>query len=332
MLGYTVKRLGLSLLTMLVVTGIVYILFAVVPGSYVDGLLSQSNLTAEARQHLIAEYGYDKPPVVRYLVWLSHLVVGDPDTGRLGYSGFFHAGVGDVITQRLLPTVILIGCACVVQLAIAIPLGTLGAVRRNAVLDHAITGFSCIGLSMPSYWLGALLIFAFALPHGSGPGLLPGGGMGSGGPADPFADPLDLLRHLILPTIVLAVPGTATETRYIRSTMAHALSQSHVRTARSQGPPARPAVIRSAFRTLRVPLITLMALDLPTLFVGAVITEFVFSWPGMGQLFIFAAHAHDTPTLVGIVLILSILAAGFSFLADLLGGWAGPRIRLAEAR
>ena len=329
---YILKRLLLGLLTVFIVTGIIYIIFQAIPGSYIDGLINRPNQSPERKAQLVAYYGYDKPPLVRYATWLYHLVFGDDQWGRLGFSDYFNDKVSDIISARFMPTVILMGFSYIVQLLIAVPIGIISAVKQYGKLDTAVTGFAFFGFSLPNYWFGALLIFAFALPHGGHSGILPEGGIGSGGIAHPFADPGDLLVHLILPTIVLVVQGVASYTRYVRSTMLEVLRQDYIRTARAKGLSGWTIVMRHAFRNSLLPLITLMALDIPQLFVGAVITEFVFNWPGMGQLFIFASNAHDTPTLVGILVILTALVVVFNLVADILYTWADPRISYEGAR
>jgi peptide/nickel transport system permease protein len=324
---YVIKRLLLGALTILIITALIYILFAVLPGSFVSGLVNQKNQTPERKAQLLAYYGLDKPPLIRYFQWLWRLLHGDLD---FAYSE--NEPVSSVIARVIWPTVILMGFSYIVTLLIAIPVGIISAVKQYSKLDTAVTAFSFFGFSLPNFWFGAILIALFAFPHGGHGALLPLGGIRAGNSTDYFGDIGDLASHLIMPTIVLVVQSVASYTRYVRSTMLDVLRMDYIRTARAKGLSGWTVVMRHAFRNSLLPLITLMALDIPQLFVGAVITETVFNWPGMGQKFVAAARDHDGAILVGILVILSSLVVVFNLLADILYTWADPRISYEGAK
>jgi len=319
---YIVKRLLLGVVTILVISGIAFFLLELIPGSYIDSLLNAPRQTLEQRAHLRQLYGLDKPIIVRYWNWLLGALHGD-----LGYSYSRGQTVGEAISQRVMPTVILMGFSYIISLLISVPVGIISAVKQYSKVDTAVTAFSFFGFSLPNYWFGAILIFVFAIPHGGHPGYLPVGGiLSDSGSTNYFGNLGDLGAHLIMPTTVLVVQTVASYARYVRSTMLETLRQDYIRTARAKGLTSWTIVMRHAFRNSLLPLVTLMALDLPQQFVGAVITEFVFNWPGMGQLFVNAAGAHDTAVLVGVLIILAAFVVVFNLIADVLYTVIDPRI------
>jgi peptide/nickel transport system permease protein len=322
---YIVRRLLLGVLTILVITFVVYALLWALPEKPYAFLINRPNQSLAQRQAIIERFGADKPFIVQYGKFLWNLVHLD-----LGESLTQHTSVANAIGLRVGNTAILMISSYIVILLIAIPIGILSAVRQYSKLDNVVTSLSFVGISLPNFWFGSMLIFAFAVfPHEHGfATIFPEGGMHSNN----STGLLDLAWHLVLPVIVLAVQGIAQYARYIRSSMLEVLSQDYIRTARAKGLADRRVVLRHALRNSLLPLITLMGLDIPQLFVGAVITEFVFNWPGMGRLFVDSASSNDYSILLGILLILSVFVVVGNLLADLAYTWADPRISYETGR
>jgi peptide/nickel transport system permease protein len=322
---YVVRRLLLGVLTILVITFVVYALLWALPEKPYAFLINRPNQSQAQRLAIIARFGADKPFIYQYGIFLKNLVHLD-----LGESLTQHTSVANAIGLRVGNTAILMGTSYIVTLLIAVPIGIISAVRQYSKLDNLVTSLSFVGISLPNFWFGSMLIFAFAVfPHEHGfPTIFPEGGMH----ANNATGILDLAWHLVLPVVVLAVQGIAQYARYIRSSMLEVLSQDYIRTARAKGLASRRVVLRHALRNSLLPLITLMGLDIPQLFVGAVVTEFVFNWPGMGRLFVDSASSNDYSILLGILLILSIFVVIGNLVADLAYTWADPRISYEASR
>jgi peptide/nickel transport system permease protein len=322
---YIVRRLLLGVLTILVITFVVYALLWALPEKPYAFLINRPNQSLAQKQAIIERFGADKPFIVQYGKFLWNLVHFD-----MGESLTQHTTVANAIRLRIGNTAILMFSSYVVTLLIAVPIGILSAVRQYSKLDNLVTSLSFVGISLPNFWFGSMLIYGFAVfPHEHGfPTIFPEGGMHT----NSETGLLDLAWHLVLPIIVLAVQGIAQYARYIRSSMLEVLSQDYIRTARAKGLADRRVVIRHALRNSLLPLITLMGLDIPQLFVGAVITEFVFNWPGMGRLFVDSAGSNDYSILLGILLILSVFVVVGNLLADLAYTWADPRISYETGR
>jgi peptide/nickel transport system permease protein len=322
---YIVRRLLLGVFTILVITFVVYALLWALPEKPYAFLINRPNQSLAQKQAIIARFGADKPFIYQYGIFLKNLLHLD-----LGESLTQHTSVKDAIGIRVGNTALLMGVQYIVALAIAVPIGIISAVRQYSKLDNVVTTLSFVGISLPNFWFGSMLIFAFAVfPHEHGyPTIFPEGGMHSNN----ATGILDLAWHLVLPVIVLAVQSIAQYARYIRSSMLEVLAQDYIRTARAKGLADRRVILRHALRNSLLPLITLMGLDIPQLFVGAVVTEFVFNWPGMGRLFVDSATANDYSILLGILLILSVFVVIGNLLADLAYTWADPRISYESAR
>jgi len=257
----------------------------------------------------------DQPLYLRYATWLTHFLTGD-----WGYSYATQQPVLAMIGERLPNTLYLMCTVYVVTLLLAIPLGVVTAIRQYSWLDHLFTGLSFAGLSMPTFWLGLLLIIVLGLTLRIFP---------LGGIATPGADfsLTDRLWHLVLPVAALSFVGIAHYSRYLRSSMLETLHQDYMRTARAKGLSYPSAVFRHALKNAALPLVTIAALDLPELFVGALVTEQIFGWPGMGRLFWDSATRSDYPVLMGILAVSSALIVLANLAADLVYGYLDPRIR-----
>ena len=334
---YIVKRLFLGALTVVAISFIIFCLEKLLPvtDNPYELLLNRPNQSEAAKAAIRAKYGLDAPffvqywdffknaarPVWTWWGWPPHA----PEVPDLGESLELHQTVLAAIGARVGATAQLMISSYIVTLLIAVPIGIISAVRQYSKLDNAVTSLSFIGISLPNYWFGAILIYVFAIyPHSKGfSEIFPAGSRHSPGTDSGI---LDLAWHLVLPVIVLAVQSIAQYARFIRGSMLEVLSQDYIRTARAKGLAGRRVVIRHAFRNSLLPFITLMGLDIPSLFVGAIITEFVFDWPGMGQLFVISADGNDVPIILGIALILSVLVVAGNLVADIAYTWADPRI------
>jgi peptide/nickel transport system permease protein len=256
--------------------------------------------------------------------------------GDLGYSSSSGQPVASIIGQRVVPTAILGGVALLVWIVLAIASGVIAAVRRYSRVDTAITIFNYVGFSFPTFWLGIMLIVVFA----GFLKVLPAGGMWDAREVPIFGTPeygaffaqntgkalVDLGQHLILPVITLVFVNIAADSRYVRAAMIDALNQDYIRTARAKGVPERRVITRHAFRNALLPVVTNMSLELPLLFTGAVATETIFSWPGMGRAYIEAVAGFDYTVLMGILTITALFVVAANLLADIIYAIVDPRI------
>lgn len=279
-----------------------------------------SALTAEDRDRIMKQHGWDQPKPVQYLYWLRDVLRGD-----LGSSLYTYQPVTQMIWERLPNTLILMGTVFVVTLAVSIPLAILSALRQYSKLDYLITGASFLAFALPTFWLGLVCIMIFAVKFKEwGWPYLPAGGM-----YDLVEGPSlgGLLKHLVLPAFVLSIVSTASYIRYLRASMLEVLHDDYIRTARAKGLPEGAVTWRHAFRNALIPLVTLITMNIPLIFSGALITEQVFAWPGMGRLFVDHANRGDYPVLMGLVLTVSVLVIVFNLVADVVYAWIDPRIR-----
>jgi peptide/nickel transport system permease protein len=249
------------------------------------------------------------------LTWLARFIVGD-----WGYSLASHQPVLALIGERLPNTIYLMAAVYLVTLLLALPVGVLTSIRQYSWFDHFVTGSTFAFLSTPTFWLGLLLILLLGLQLR----WLPLGGMQTLGTE---WDLLDRIRHLVLPVATLSLVGIGSYTRYLRASMLETLNQEYMRTARAKGLGERLVVGRHALKNAAIPLVTVAALDLPDLFVGALVTEQIFGWPGMGRLFWDAATRFDYPVLMGILAVSAALVILANLIADVIYGYLDPRIR-----
>jgi peptide/nickel transport system permease protein len=314
-LKVVLRRLIEAVPTLLLITLLSFFLIRLVPGGPVTAMLGDLATPALIAQ-LTHSLGLDKPIYVQYLTWLGQILHGD-----FGYSYTVHAGVLQLIGENLPRTLLLVVSAILLSHVFSIAIGIYQATHRNSWLDHALTAVIYFLYSMPSFWLSIILVSIFAYKLG----WLPSGGITN--PTDLHPTVTALLRHLVLPVATLVLLTVAGWSRYVRTSMSEALVQDYVRTAEAKGVSRQGVLVRHALKNALLPLITLAGLQLPFLFSGAIIIETVFNYPGMGLLFWDAAGARDYPILQGIVLIVGVLTVLGNLLADVLYGWADPRIR-----
>jgi len=347
MTTYLIRRSLQGLLVLFVASFVIYFLLLQMPGSPVSGLRAGPNVTKKHIQELEKLMGLDKSrsPLETYARWLFdpsktgpldnpiNIQIGDLHiqgagllTGNWGRSITVAKGqpVMDQVKARLPNTLILMITSIGLSILIAFPIGVLSAIRQYSKLDYAVTMFSFFGISMPTFWFGLMLIILFAVKFKEwGLPSLPPGDL-----ADPgFENDLgNRLIHLILPVTVLSLVNVANWSRYIRSGMLEVLRQDYVRTAWAKGLKQRVVILKHALRNALIPLITIVGLTLPGLFGGAIITETVFNYPGMGRLY-FSALNYDWPLVMGILVISTVLVVVSNILSDVLYAVADPRIR-----
>ena len=317
MTRYLVRRLLQTVPLLLGITAVIYALLRATPGGPLSLYAGDPSVTADDLVRLRQQLGLDDPWPQQYAHWLFAFVQGD-----WGWSLVTKRPVIAMIGERLPNTLLLMFCVFVTSLCIAIPVAVLSAVRQYSVFDHLATALALAGRSLPAFWLGLMLIMIFAVTLR----WLPAGGMDTLGETPSL---LDRLRHLILPVVTLALFDAATYTRHLRSSLLDVIRQDYVRTAFAKGLRERQVVRRHALKNAAIPLVTVIALDLPQLFSGALIAETIFAWPGMGRLFWEAAGRVDYPVLMGIFTVASGLVLLFNLLADVIYSWLDPKIRFS---
>lgn len=312
---YVIRRLLESIPTLLLITMLSFVLLHVAPGGPAQIMLGE-----KATPQLVAEIdrtlGLNRPLYVQYGMWLWKLM-----HGNLGYAYTYHASVMSLIGLNLPHTLLLVLTAIFVSHLVAITIGMFQAYRRSSWPDHAITAVTYFLYSMPTFWLGIVLVSVFALNLGWFPvaGFSP--------PFDPTPSLGTIAAHLILPASTLALVTVAGWSRFMRTSMSDALAQDYVRTARAKGASEIRMLVGHALKNALLPLITLAGLSVPALFSGALIIEVVFDYPGMGLLFWTAAQNRDYPILLGIVVLVGVLTIAGNLLADLAYAYVDPRIK-----
>lgn len=314
---FVARRLIQAVPLLLGISVITFGILKAIPGGPLAIYESAPGVTDADLDRLQHAFGLDQPLPVQYVSWLGRFVTGD-----WGYSIVQHQPVLSLIGERLPNTIYLMGTVFVTVLLLAIPIGTITALRQYSWFDHVVTGTTFTFLSTPTFWLGLLLIITFGLTLR----WLPLGGMRT--PGTDF-DLVDSLRHLILPVATISLVQLGSHVRYLRASMLETIHQDYMRTARAKGLGERIVVLRHALKNAAIPLVTVVALDVPELFVGALVTEQIYGWPGMGRLFWDAATRVDYPILMGVLAVSSTLIVLANLLADVVYGYLDPRIRYA---
>jgi peptide/nickel transport system permease protein len=312
---FIVRRVLQAIVVLLLVTMMTFALLRAIPGNVAVAIMGPGVYRNPAAIKLFDDtYGFNKPWYSQYLLWLGHLA-----EGNLGYSWNLNQSVASLLGQRLPKTVALVGISTIVALIIAIPIGVLQAVRRNKFIDQFFNGTSTLFYAMPSFLLGLLLILVFAIkipifpaegPQGPGVGAI-------------FSN----FNALILPIVTLTLITVALFSRYMRSSVLDNLTEDYVRTAKAKGASERRILYRHVLRNSLIPIATLLGLSLPGILSGALITEAVFNYPGMGLLFYQQALKDDYPTLLGITVVVAVATVVGSLLADITYAVLDPRVR-----
>jgi peptide/nickel transport system permease protein len=309
---YLVRRLLIAVPTLLLISLVIFGILALAPGDPLGQVASSTEIPPEVRAHLRQELGLDDPLYVRYFKWLFSFAQGD-----WGYSFASRIPALDLILQRLPTTLAVVGGAYLLAVLIAVPLGVTTAIRQYSWYDHLATGLSFAGFSLPTFFTGVLAIVIFSVQLHWLPMVYD----------QQVHDPVLWLKEAIMPISVLALFQAATLTRYVRAAVLDALGREHVLTARAKGLGEPDVVLHHVVRNALVPVVTMIALQLPAVFTGAIVTEQIFRVPGIGSLLIASIQTSDTPVIMAIVMVLAVLVIFFTLAADLLYGAVDPHVR-----
>ncbi|MEU4668000.1 ABC transporter permease [Amycolatopsis sp. NPDC023774] len=313
MAGYLARRVLQSVVVVVLVAVLTFALLQLLPGGPARAILGPKATQLQIRTFL-HDNGYDRPLVTQFLTWAGRVLHGD-----LGYSYKLNQPVTDVIADHLPKTILLMTLSTLVALVVAVPLGVYQARKRNTLGDYVATGLSFAFYSMPSFFLGEILVLLFAVQLQWFSPLGPSG--------DSLGEILSQAPALVLPVLTLALITIASFSRYARSSVMENLSQDYVRTALAGGASEGKVLTRHVLRNSLIPIVTLLGLSLPQLFAGALITEQVFNYPGMGFTFIQGAQVHDYPVLLGTGLVVALATVAGSLLADIGYAVLDPRVK-----
>jgi peptide/nickel transport system permease protein len=320
LLTFIAARLVQTAIVLLLMSLAVYLLIGLMPGDPVDLMVAgDPRLSPDDILRLRAVYGLDQPLWSRYLAWLGAALSGD-----LGASRLYARPVLDVMGPFFLNTCVLMGVSFALSVIVAVPLGVWAARRPGGIVDRAANAVAFAGISMPVFWLGLVLIIVFSVLLS----WLPASGTGSGG----GGGALDAVRHLMLPVITLTIHETGVLLRYVRSAMIETLRQDFVRAIRAKGASAGWVLWRHALPNAMLPVITVIALSFGGLFSGALVTETIFAYPGMGRMIYDSVMGNDFNLALAGLLIATVLTLAANLAADLLYAWLDPRIRIGGAR
>ena len=307
------RRLLQAIPMLFFISVVSFALIKLAPGDPVQTFVTP-NMSPDDVQRMRHSLGLDRPAYIQYLIWLQNLGVGN-----FGYSLINHRPVLTLVLERLPATVGLMGASLLLSLLLSVPLGLMAAANKNKWVDKVLNFISYIGISIPSFWFSILLIYIFAVKlH-----LLPSMGMRTIG----VQSALDILKHAILPTVVLSFQNLSIFMRYIRSSTISQMEEDYVQIQYAFGSSRREVLFRHVLKNALIPVITLFGLSFPELIAGAVITETVFSWPGMGSLLITAVFSFDYPIIMAITLFTSLMLVLGNLVADVLYSWVDPRIK-----
>jgi peptide/nickel transport system permease protein len=317
-MNYFIKRVLISLPTLLAISVVIFFILALAPGDPLSEFGSNPNITPEIRENIRKSLGLDQPIYIRYFKWLFAFFQGD-----LGYSFTSRSPVLELILQRLPNTLSIVGLAYLISVIIAIPVGLISGIKRYSLLDNIFTSIALFGYSIPPFFTGLLLIIIFSIKLDWLPFIY-----------DSNLKVTDLntfflqVKQSLMPIVVLSLYQTAVLMRFMRSSVTEELSHDYVRTAYSKGLSTSKVVINHILRNALIPVVTLIALDIPSIFTGALVTEQIFRIPGIGALLIESIYRSDTPVVMSIAMIYGILIVIFNLIADLSYSWLDPRVRL----
>ncbi|HET9491246.1 MAG TPA: ABC transporter permease [Methylomirabilota bacterium] len=313
---YLVRRLLIAVPALLGISLVLFTVLALAPGDPFEELATNPNVPAEVRLNLRAKFGMDDPVPVRYARWLTSML-----RGEWGFSFASRVDVDTLILQRLPTTLIVLGSAQLLGLLIALPVGTLSAMRPYSIFDQVATTFAFIGFSLPTFFTGLLFILLFSIYLDWLPFIYRADIAATG-----WQWYWEHLKQAIMPVTVLGLFQAASLTRFTRSAVLDVIRLDYVTTARAKGLSERVTILKHVIRNALIPVVTLVALQLPQIFTGAVVTEQIFRVPGIGSLLISAILANDTPVIMAITFVFSCLVVLFNLVADLAYGWLDPRI------
>ncbi|MCI0477461.1 MAG: ABC transporter permease [Anaerolineales bacterium] len=322
MTRYIIRRLLQAIPLLLLISIVVFALMQAIPGGPLAAYENNPNIMPEDLERLKDELGLNVPVHQQYFNWLTAIVRGDWGTSLVTQRPALVE-----IGERLPNTLYLSVIAFIIALAISIPIGIISAVRQYSWFDHLMTTIAFMGHSIPVFWFGLVLIIIFNVtiknPNTGGP-LLPGGGMYTIGEAFSLTD---RLTHLILPASLLVIHNLSGHVRYMRAGMLDVLLQDYIRTAHAKGLKERAVILKHALKNAVLPLVTIIGLEIPGLFNGALLTEIIFSWPGMGRLFFNSIERADYAVMMGVLMLSATLIIAFGLVTDIVYAFLDPRIR-----
>jgi peptide/nickel transport system permease protein len=314
--NYLLRRLIVAVPSLLGISLILFVLLALAPGDPFGELASNPNIPPEVREALRIKFGMDDPILVRYLHWLVAMLHGD-----WGFSFASRVDVDTLILQRIPTTLYVVGTAQLLALAVALPIGVYAAMRPYSLFDQFANTFAFIGFSLPTFFTGLLLILIFSVNLGWLPFVYRADINATG-----WQWYWEYIKQAIMPVAVLGQFQAASYTRYVRSAVLDVIKLDYVTTARAKGIGERKVIVKHVVRNALIPVVTLVALQMPTVFGGAIITEQIFRIPGIGSLLISAILANDTPVIMAVTFVFACLVVLFNLLADIIYGWLDPRI------
>lgn len=317
MLQYIIRRILIAIPTLLIISFVIFAVLALAPGDPLAQFALNPAIPESTRELIRIQFGLDQPWPIRYVRWLTSLMRGD-----WGFSFGTRGPVIDLIWQRLPQTLIVVGTAYLIAVLLAIPIGIISAVKQYSIFDNVATFFAFIGFSVPSFFTGLVLMLIFAINLKWFPIVY-----NTTLQVVDWETFTQQVRQMTLPVLVLVVQQTAALTRFMRSSMLDNLSLDYVRTARAKGLSDRMVVLRHVLVNSLIPVVTLIALGIPTIFAGAIITENLFRVNGLGALLITSINNSDTPVVMALTFIFAILTVVFNLIADILYGVLDPRVR-----
>lgn len=312
---YLVRRLLQAIPLLLGISLISFFAMRLMPGGPLAGYLMNPKVTPADIMRLEKMWGLDQPIHIQYIKWLASMVKGD-----WGFSYKTGLPVFEMIMMRIPATLKLMVASFVLAVIVAIPAGIYSAVHRYSTVDYLVTIFAFMGVAIPSFWFGIMMQLVFSVKLG----WLPSAGMMTIGVEPSF---WDQLQYLIMPATVLGLSNMASWSRYTRSSMLEVIHQDYIRTARAKGLSRRAVINKHALKNAMIPIVTIVGLDLPVFFGGAALTETIFSWPGMGRLFVDSAFGRDYPVLMAQLMLTAVLVVAGNLLADILYCVLDPRIK-----
>ena len=316
MAGFLLNRFWQSVVLLLIVSLIGFVVLNMIPGGPLSQFALDASMTQEDVDRLARQLGLDRPLVLRYFDWVWQMLRGD-----WGESFRDGAPVLDVIGRHLPATLLLMGSSTAISIALGTWIGIRGATHRYSRFDYAATVGAMVALSIPTFWFGLVGIYIFSLKLG----WLPAGNMYTIGDQSL----LNYLHHLILPSLVLSLVNIAIWSRYMRTATLDVINQDFIKTARAKGVPERRVLMKHVVGNALLPMITLAGMQVPTILGGALVTETVFTWPGMGRLFLDSLGYSDYPVVMGLLMLSAIFTILGNLLADIIVAMVDPRVRLA---
>ena len=313
---YIIRRLLIAIPSLLGISVILFGILAMAPGDPFEELATNPAIPPEVRMALRAKFGLDDPVWQRYLHWFSAMVQGD-----WGFSFQSRMDVDKLILQRLPVTLIVIGASQILAISVAIPVGVLAAIKPYSIFDQVASTFAMIGFSLPTFFTGLVLILVFSIQLDWLPFVYRADINATG-----WAFYGEHIKQSIMPVVVLGLAQAGTLVRFMRSSVLDVIRLDYVTTARSKGIGERKVIVRHVVRNALIPVVTLVALQLPAVFGGAIVTEQIFRVPGIGSLLISSILANDTPVVMAVTFVFACLVVLFNLIADILYGWLDPRI------